>query len=98
MIILLTFRSITIPALLVLAIEGAIMVNMGIPYFTGSTIPFIASIVLGTIQLGATVDYAIIDSETLVGPGASVGRPDAGKADSKPAIQNVSLDINSFCM
>ena len=60
LIILLTFRSITIPALLVLAIEGAIMVNMGIPYFTGSTIPFIASIVLGTIQLGATVDYAIL--------------------------------------
>lgn len=59
-IILLTFRSITIPALLVLSIEGAIMINMGIPYFTGSTIPFIASIVLGTIQLGATVDYAIL--------------------------------------
>lgn len=59
-IILITFRSISIPFLLVLAIEGAIMVNLGIPYFTGSTIPFIASIVLGTIQLGATVDYAIL--------------------------------------
>lgn len=59
-IILITFRSISVPALLVLAIEGAIMVNLGIPYFTGSTIPFIASIVLGTIQLGATVDYAIL--------------------------------------
>ncbi len=60
LIILITFRSISIPVLLVLAIEGAIMVNLGIPYFTGSTIPFIASIVLGTIQLGATVDYAIL--------------------------------------
>lgn len=59
-IILITFRSISIPALLVLAIEGAIMVNLGIPYFTGSTIAFISSIVLGTIQLGATVDYAIL--------------------------------------
>ncbi|MDO5785254.1 MAG: MMPL family transporter [Eubacteriales bacterium] len=59
-IILITFKSISIPVLLVLAIEGAIMVNLGIPYFTGSTIPFIASIVLGTIQLGATVDYAIL--------------------------------------
>ncbi|MDO4173380.1 MAG: MMPL family transporter [Eubacteriales bacterium] len=59
-IIMITFRSISIPALLVLAIEGAIMVNLGIPYFTGSTIAFISSIVLGTIQLGATVDYAIL--------------------------------------
>lgn len=60
LIILITFKSISIPVLLVLAIEGAVMINMGIPYFTGSTIPFIASIVVGTIQLGATVDYAIL--------------------------------------
>lgn len=60
LIILITFKSISIPVLLVLAIEGAVMVNMGIPYFTGSTIPFISSIVIGTIQLGATVDYAIL--------------------------------------
>ena len=60
LIIVVTFKSISIPFLLVLSIEGAIMVNLGIPYFTGSVIPFIASIVLGTIQLGATVDYAIL--------------------------------------
>lgn len=60
LIILLTFKSISVPVLLVFAIEGAIMINLGLPYFTGSTIPFIASIVLGTIQLGATVDYAIL--------------------------------------
>ena len=60
LIIVITFKSISIPFLLVLSIEGAIMVNLGIPYFTGSVIPFIASIVLGTIQLGATVDYAIL--------------------------------------
>ena len=59
-IVLITFKSISIPVLLVAVIEGAIMVNLGIPYFTGSTIPFIASIVIGTIQLGATVDYAIL--------------------------------------
>jgi predicted RND superfamily exporter protein len=45
---------------LVAAIEFAITVNMGIPYFTGTVIPFIASIVIGTIQLGATIDYAIL--------------------------------------
>lgn len=60
LIILVVFKSISIPIILVSAIEFAIFVNMGIPYFTGSTIPFIASIVIGTIQLGATVDYAIL--------------------------------------
>ena len=50
----------SIPVLLVAAIESAITINMGIPYFTGTTLPFVASIVVGTIQLGATVDYAIL--------------------------------------
>lgn len=59
-IILISFRSLSIPVLLVAAIESAIFINMGIPYFTGSVLPFIASIVIGTIQLGATVDYAIL--------------------------------------
>ncbi|WP_396327219.1 RND family transporter [Hydrogenoanaerobacterium sp.] len=59
-IIAIVFKSISIPVLLVAAIEFAIMINMGVPYFTGTTIPFIASIVIGTIQLGATVDYAIL--------------------------------------
>jgi hypothetical protein len=59
-IILLSFRSLSIPVLLVAAIESAIYINMGIPYFTGTKLPFIASIVIGTIQLGATVDYAIL--------------------------------------
>ena len=54
------FKSISVPVLLVLAIELAIFINLGIPYYTGTTIPFISSIVIGTIQLGATVDYAIL--------------------------------------
>lgn len=60
LIILLTFRSVSIPVLLVASIESAIFINMGIPYFTGTRLPFIASIVIGTVQLGATVDYAIL--------------------------------------
>lgn len=59
-IIAISFKSLSIPVLLVAGIEAAIMVNMGIPYFTGTVLPFIASIVIGTIQLGATVDYAIL--------------------------------------
>ena len=60
LIILIVFKSISIPVLLVSVIEFAIFINMGIPYYTGNKIPFVASIVIGTIQLGATVDYAIL--------------------------------------
>ena len=59
-IILISFCSLSIPVLLVGSIESAIFINMGIPYFTGIQLPFVASIVVGTIQLGATVDYAIL--------------------------------------
>lgn len=59
-IILLLFKSITIPVILVGVIEFAIFVNMGIPFYTGTKLPFVASIVIGKIQLGATVDYAIL--------------------------------------
>lgn len=59
-IILLTFKSISLPVILVATIEFAIFINMGIPYYTHTTLPFVASIVIGTIQLGATVDYAIL--------------------------------------
>jgi len=59
-IILLVFRSISLPAILVAVIEFAIMVNMAIPFYQGESLPFVASIVIGTIQLGATVDYAIV--------------------------------------
>ena len=59
-IITIVFKSISIPVILVAVIECAIFVNLGIPYYTRTVEPFIASIVLGTIQLGATVDYAIL--------------------------------------
>lgn len=59
-IILLVFKSISLPVVLVAAIEFAIFINMGLSYYLGTTIPFIASVVIGTIQLGATVDYAIL--------------------------------------
>ncbi|HRR75843.1 MAG TPA: MMPL family transporter [Ruminococcus sp.] len=59
-IIALTFKSVTLPVILVSVIELAIMINLGISYYTGTKLPFIASVVIGTIQLGATVDYAIL--------------------------------------
>lgn len=60
LIIMLTFKSLLIPVILVAVIEFAIFLNMSVPYYTGESLPFVASIVIGTIQLGATVDYAIL--------------------------------------
>lgn len=59
-IITILFKSASLPVILVATIECAIFLNLGIPYYTGTVEPFIASIVLGTIQLGATIDYAIL--------------------------------------
>ena len=59
-IILIIFKSISLPVILVAVIEFAIMINMAIPYYQGVSLPFVASIVIGAIQLGATVDYAIL--------------------------------------
>lgn len=60
LIIAFVFKSISLPIILVSVIEFAIFINMGIPAFTGTKLPFIAGVVIGTIQLGATVDYAIL--------------------------------------
>lgn len=59
-IIMIVFKSISLPVILVAVIEFAICMNMAIPFYTGTTLPFVASVVIGTIQLGATVDYAIL--------------------------------------
>ena len=60
LIIAFVFKSISLPVILVATIEFAIFINLGIPCYTGTSLPFIASIVIGTIQLGSTVDYAIL--------------------------------------
>ena len=64
---LFVLQSISLPVILIIVIEFAIFINMGIPYYTNTTIPFIASIVIGTIQLGATIDYAILITTKYVG-------------------------------
>ena len=64
LLMLIVLKSIALPFILILTIEFAIFVNMAIAYYTGVTLPFIASIVVGTIQLGATIDYAILMSTT----------------------------------
>lgn len=61
-IMVIVLKSISLPIILVIAIEFAIFLNMSISYFTNTSLPFIASIIVGTIQLGATIDYAILMS------------------------------------
>lgn len=60
LIMLIVLKSFSLPVILVSVIEFAIFINMGIPYYMNTTLPFVASIVIGTIQLGATIDYAIL--------------------------------------
>lgn len=59
-IIFFVFKSVSLPFVLVATIEFAIFINMGLPFYTNTTVPFVSSVVIGTIQLGATVDYAIL--------------------------------------
>ena len=66
-IMIFVLKSISLPVILMLVIEFAIFINMGIPYYTGTVLPFIASIVIGTIQLGATIDYAILITTKYIG-------------------------------
>ena len=89
-IILITFKSIALPFILVLAIELAITINMGIPYLTHTTLPFIAGIVIGTIQLGACVDYAILMT-TRFREELSLNK--SGKEAIRVAIQKTSPSI-----
>ena len=93
-IILLLFKSVTIPVILVGVIEFAIFVNMGIPFYTGTKLPFVASIVIGTIQLGATVDYAILMTTRYQSRGA--GKFDAITTAHKFSAQSIIVSALSF--
>ena len=63
LVILLAFRSVSIPLILVLTIELAIWINLSIPYFMGGSLSYIGYLIISTVQLGATVDYAILYTE-----------------------------------
>ena len=96
-IILLLFKSITIPVILVGVIEFAIFVNMGIPFYTGTKLPFVASIVIGTIQLGATVDYAILMTTRYQRERSrGVGKFDAITTAHKFSAQSIIVSALSF--
>lgn len=84
-ILIIVLRSLSLPILLILAIEFAIFTNMSISYFSGTVLPFVAPIVLGTIQLGATIDYAILLTTTYI--------ENRKKYDKKEAMK-LTLDYN----
>ena len=96
-IILLLFKSVTIPVILVGVIEFAIFVNMGIPFYTGTKLPFVASIVIGTIQLGATVDYAILKTTRYQRERSrGAGKFDAITTAHKFSAQSIIVSALSF--
>ena len=83
-------KSISLPVILICIIEFAIFINMGIPYYTNVTLPFVASIVIGTIQLGATIDYAILITTKYI-----IERK-AGKTKHEAIDFAVSTSVNSI--
>ncbi len=78
-VILLTFRSISLPILLLLTIKTSIWVNLAIPYFTGNALCYIGFLVISTVQLGATIDYAILLTDHYMHSRRIMGKKEAVK-------------------
>ena len=96
-IIMIVFMSLSLPVLLVLVIECAIFINMGLAFYTGTSLPFIASIVIGTIQLGSTVDYAILmTSRYQVERASGKDKSEAVLIAHKTSIQSIFVSAMSF--
>ena len=96
-IIMFVFTSLSLPILLVLVIECAIFINLGLAFYTGTSLPFIASIVIGTIQLGSTVDYAILmTSRYQVERRAGKSKSEAVLIAHKTSIQSIFISAMSF--
>ena len=76
-VLLLSFKSLSLPVMLVLAIEGAIWINLSVPYFMGSPIFYLAYLITSSIQLGATVDYAILMTDRYLENRQRMDRKDA---------------------
>lgn len=97
LIIIFVFKSWFLPIILVAVIEFAIFINLGIPYLTGTTIPFIASIVIGTIQLGSTVDYAILmTSRYEAERGSGKGKKESIRIAHRSSMKSIIVSAISF--
>lgn len=89
-------KSVSLPVILIAVIEFAIFINMGIPYYTGTILPFIASIVIGTIQLGATIDYAILITTKYIGL-RKTGKPKKEAIDEALGSSISSIVVSGLC-
>lgn len=97
LLMMIVLKSLSLPILLVIAIEFAIFINMGVPYFTDTSIPFIASVVIGTIQLGATIDYAILmTTKYLEERQGGKNKKDAVKEALDSSIQSIFVSAMCF--
>ena len=95
-IMIIVLKSISLPVILIVVIEFAIFINMGIPYYTGTVLPFIASIVIGTIQLGATIDYAILITSKYMNARTN-GANKKGAIDEALGTSISSIAISGLC-
>lgn len=88
-VLLITFRSLSLPFILLFTIETAIWINLSIPYFTGSALNFVGYLIINTVQLGATVDYAILMTNMYLNNRKALNKKDAMRitlADNLPAV------------
>ena len=95
-IMLLVLKSLSLPVLLVTAIEFAIFINMGVPYLTNTTLPFIASVVIGTIQLGATIDYAILLTTKYLDERKTKNKYEAAKIALDTSVSSIFVSAMCF--
>ena len=95
-VLLITFRSVTLPVILLFTIEAAIWINLSIPYFTGTSINYIGYLVLNTVQLGATVDYAILLTVTYMRERKAMSKKEAIHSALGSSFQ--SIIISAFTM
>ncbi len=79
LVLLLTFRSLSIPLVLLLVIEGAIWINLSIPYFQGADLNYIGYQIVSSVQLGATVDYGILLTQRYLEARREMGKRDAAR-------------------
>lgn len=95
-IMIFVLKSISLPVILITVIEFAIFINMGIPFYTHTELPFIASIVIGTIQLGATIDYAILITTKYIN-GRKEGKSKKESVDNALGTSIGSIVVSGLC-
>lgn len=95
-IMIIVLKSISLPIILIIGIEFAIFINMGIPYYTNTVLPFIASIVIGTIQLGATIDYAILITNKYINE-RKAGKSKHDSIDTALQTSISSIVVSGLC-